>query len=75
MKKLVLLGFLLPLCGCQSVGNLTPAQTAALACLGTTAGAAIASADLAPGKAAAVASNGQVLCTTATGVAAVVSSK
>lgn len=73
MKKLLLAPLLLlPLCGCQS---LTPAQDAALACLGTTAGSAIAASTLKPGTAAAVATNGQVLCTTATGVASIVSAK
>jgi hypothetical protein len=63
---------LLPLAGCQStLSGLTPAQQAALACLGATAGAALAT-DLAPNKAAVVSSTGQVLCTTATGAATIV---
>jgi len=65
----------LPLAGCQSLGNLTPAQNAALACLAGQAVAGIAAVDVAPNKAAAVAANGQVLCTTATGAAAIVSAK
>jgi hypothetical protein len=76
MKKIALLGLLLPLCGCQTtLQNLTPAQDAALACLGAQAGSAIAATSLKPNTAAAVAANGQVLCTTATGVASIVGTK
>lgn len=76
MKLLFALPLLIPLAGCQTtLANLTPQQQAALACLGASAGSAIAANSLKPSTAAAVASNGQVLCTTATGVAAVVSTK
>lgn len=75
MRRLLLLIPIIGLAGCQSLTNLTPAQQAALACLGASAGSAIAANSLKPSTAAAVASNGQVLCTTATGVAAVVSTK
>lgn len=66
--------FALPLAGCQSVSNLTPTQDAALACLGAQSGAALATA-LKPNSAATVTSTGQVLCTTATGVASIIGTK
>jgi len=77
MKNFLVLPLLVfGLAGCQTtLQNLTPAQQAALACLGAQSGAAIAATSLKPSTAAAVASNGQVLCTTATGVAAIVSAK
>lgn len=77
MKFLLLLPLLaLPLAGCSTtLGNLTPAQGAALACLAGQAVAGVAAVDVAPNKAAAVAANGQVLCTTATGVASIVGTK
>lgn len=72
MKILLALPLLGLLAGCQTtLQNLTPAQQAALACLGAQSGAALA-ASLAPNKAAVVSSTGQVLCTTATGVSAIV---
>jgi hypothetical protein len=76
MKLLFALPLLIPLAGCQtSFKNLTPAQDAALACLGAQAGSAIAATSMKPNTAAAVAANGQVLCTTATGVASIVGTK
>lgn len=74
MKILLALPLLIPLAGCNTatkLGDLTPAQGAALACIAGSSAAALSSA-LKPNTAAAVTSTGQVLCTTATGVAAVV---
>lgn len=74
MKKLVLLTPVLALCGCQSLGSMTPAQQAQLTCVLAADTSAVV-AIYAPGKAPKTSATSQVLCDAGTQVGQILSTK